>query len=187
MSGEGICWLTLAVGVGSPPALVDAGLRLLAAVLRQRRIVGVSFLAAAIIRRWIVDVERRSQAQPLGSARRSASGFSSLSPRYHSPYSAKLWRRMNSFSSSADGRCSLHASRSSNINRPSVISSLACSYARRLSVAAMEFSSSVCRGQQLRNRQSETQVAMTAINFRIVFVDCRRRLPPKMTVAPATN
>src|SRR3982075_4004867 len=54
------------------------------------------------------------------------------------PYSAKPWRRMNSFSSCADGWCSLHASRSSNTNLPSSMSSLACSCARRLSVTAMD-------------------------------------------------
>jgi hypothetical protein len=41
-------------------------------------------------------------------------------------------------SSCADGRCSLHASRSSNTNRPSLMNSLACSNARRLSVTAMD-------------------------------------------------
>jgi hypothetical protein len=41
---------------------------------------------------------------------------------------------MNSFSSCADGWCSLYASRSSNTNVPSSMSSLACSYDRRLSV-----------------------------------------------------
>jgi hypothetical protein len=44
---------------------------------------------------------------------------------------------MNSFSCCADGWCSLHASRSSYTNLPSLISPLACSNARRLSVTAM--------------------------------------------------
>src|SRR6202012_3783105 len=51
---------------GSPPALVDTGLRLFAAILCQRRVVCVSLLAAAVIRRWIVSIEGRADAQPLG-------------------------------------------------------------------------------------------------------------------------
>src|ERR1700730_1660143 len=51
---------------GSSPALVDTGLRLFAAILCQRRIVCVSLLAAAVIRRRIVGVEGRADAQPLG-------------------------------------------------------------------------------------------------------------------------
>src|SRR5258708_32553669 len=54
---------------GLPPALVDAGFGLFAAVLRHRRIVRVSFFAAAVIRRWIVDVEGSANAQPLGQIR----------------------------------------------------------------------------------------------------------------------
>src|SRR6202035_4659932 len=51
---------------GSSPALVDTGLRLFAAILCQRRIVRVPLLAAAVIRRRIVGIEGRADAQPLG-------------------------------------------------------------------------------------------------------------------------
>src|ERR1700676_1998282 len=56
-------------GGSSPPALVDTGFRLFAAVLGQRRIVCVSLLAAAVIGRRIVDVEGGASAPRLGQIR----------------------------------------------------------------------------------------------------------------------
>src|ERR1700729_747216 len=50
----------------SPPALVDTGLGLFAAILCQRRVVCVSLLAAAVIGRRIVGIEGGADAQPPG-------------------------------------------------------------------------------------------------------------------------
>src|SRR6202140_2755451 len=54
---------------GLSPALVDAGLRVFAAFLRRGRIVRRPLLPAAVIGRWIVDVEGRTEADPLGQIR----------------------------------------------------------------------------------------------------------------------
>src|SRR3984893_4121073 len=59
--------------------------------------------------------------------------FLVIYPQYHLPYSANPFCRINSFSCCADGRCSLHASRSSNTNLPSLISLLASSTASSVS------------------------------------------------------
>jgi hypothetical protein len=48
-----------------------------------------------------------------------------VDPRYHFAYSLNPCAARNSFSVCADGRCSLHASLSSNTKRPATMSSLA--------------------------------------------------------------
>lgn len=49
----------------SPPALVDTGPGLFAAILRQRGIIRVALLATAVIAGRVVGVERGARAQPL--------------------------------------------------------------------------------------------------------------------------
>src|ERR1700731_3715795 len=61
-------------------------------------------------------------------------------PKYHFAYSLNPCAARNSFSVCADGRCSLHASLSSNTKRPATMSSLAKSNAVRFNFTAMMLS-----------------------------------------------
>ena len=100
------------------------------------------------------------------------SGFSSLIP-------AKPWRRTNSFSCSPVDRCSLHVSRSSNTIRPSLISwhdRMPSGLASRSWISPLEVATDRNRRPvQSGNRQNKAQLAMTAINSRMAFIDDRIR------------
>src|ERR1700730_9649860 len=65
--------------------------------------------------------------------------FFVIYPEIPSPVFGEPVLSNNSFSCCAEGWCSLHASRSSNTNLPSLISLLAYSYARLLSFTVMLF------------------------------------------------
>jgi hypothetical protein len=96
------------------------------------------------------DASRHLPSHVRCVSHRSFRCFSSLIPKYHFAYSLNPCAARNSFSVCADGRCSLHASLSSNTKRPTTMSSLANSNAVRFNFTAMMLSHMRGRKGRLR-------------------------------------